>query len=267
MEQYIDEDFNGVALNIDIGFIMTNPELVDALKTLQSSLEACQFSTMMPNHRRNINELNDWKDKTDTIRAKNKAEKQRSDEIRSRDLARRRALIGHIILPIEFVRVDSFSGDINSLTIEGKEYDMYKDIFTNNLNLRAEFKRVFNDFISRVSRENWYKFVDDNNLFIKEEMDNPLYNFRSVRLKVDKFGNLVLTHELPYVQVYKDGANMNKLYYRRVNVSYNTRLKKYYANNILHNVEHSEYHEQGCRKTVSYLGGYELIGKKEFVRK
>ena len=206
MNRFNNEDYDGIVLMIDSGFIATNPELKEALNTFKKALENCKFSTMMPSYIKNLEELENYQEKREFLRDQEKRRREEKEK-REEDLRKR---LEHEVLPIEEDYYTSLGNDYY-LTLGDKDY---KNVYTKKSGLKAEVERAFYEYIANCSLDEFIVFCRENNFHLEGDILTPLFNHKKTKIYINTYGYLAIKLPIIRVHFYHVGKRKNdNVYY------------------------------------------------------
>lgn len=153
-ESFHDKDYDGIVLKIPSWFVNMN-ELEPAVQEFYEKLKACNKSMLYSDHRSNLYELEHRAEKKVMVtEAANKKKKERQEKEEHW-----RKITSGEIYQLEWVDQKAwFTYDTISLNGEWFEHG---EIFTNKLNVKAEFEKKFRSIVkdweslNKMAKENW----------------------------------------------------------------------------------------------------------------
>jgi hypothetical protein len=242
--KYHDEHYDGIVLRLDRGFMMTNPELEVAVKEFQNALNACRCSTMMPDHGRNLNELSNWHEKSDRIKAK---KNKREDDEREYKADLQAKLKGdYIEISYDKYTINSFN-ERDHITIDNIYYE---NIFTRS-GIKSPVKRAYNKFIQSATHEEFIEFLKYNNFIMFNHEPKDLMDITRTQLTKDSYDCMNITILIPYIKKYSKGK-------RDKSQTFVSKTMLYYHNTLGYFIIHTELHDM---KGVKWDIGGETTNK------
>jgi len=261
--RFHDEDYEGIVLKISSGHLATNPEFVKALEDFHKALEECKFSTFHWDYEMNLHELRNYKSKSEDIRKNREEAEQSRVYFIEKTRIRNEKLANHEILPISTYKIYDIV-DLDNITIDGVEFDMYKEIMNKN-GVRKAFKNAFTSFVAKSSKQQIIEWLKDNRIFgtYMTEFPIDMIDFNNVNWLMDRYGGcLKCVIEVPAVEVYQRGKKKtDNLYYRIQMIKYNSQIGLFIESGL----ENQQiYSISGGTRGACKLEEYEKIGD-EFI--
>ena len=96
-----DEDYDGVVLKIPLWFIEMNG-LDGVVQSLEDALKDAKMSIHLPDHIRNVYELENRKSKAKDVAEREREKKERMDNYKAKERERFRSLLAHDHYEIEY---------------------------------------------------------------------------------------------------------------------------------------------------------------------
>jgi len=246
--KFHNEHYDGIIIKLDKGFILTNPKLVEHIKAFEEALKSCEYSLMLPDYQRNLNELSDYEEKSDVIK-QNEEEEQR---FKNAQIEKWNKLATHEIVPIKEKEFGFTLGERPYFSDKRWEH---LDIF-NKKTIKTSFIKALNTFLENATEEEIADFKEYNGVFERRGQKITKEKLIGSRIKLDSYGNLRLMITFPYVEWYERGKrDKEKLYFRVHALFYDEDDKQYY---ITHGCEGSEkYEKDGLKETRFWFNNYE----------
>ena len=168
-QRFHDDDYDGIVLKLNNGFLLTNPDLKPALEAFEKALNDCEYSMYMPDHQMNLYELKNRDRKMEIIKSKRQEEK---DALQSR-MERHNKLGNREILPITTVKYAyGVNVDYKGFIIGDKTFHE-EDIFTEKGNLKAPFKEATKSFLKECNTFEFIGFLKKNGI---RDIDDEHYD-------------------------------------------------------------------------------------------
>lgn len=252
---YHDKDYDGIVLKIPSGVIRVN-EMDDMLSRWKKEYdEAVKLSVYHPDHQRNLNEFEDFSKKSDELKEENKKSIERLAKAKQRE----ERLLKHEILPIE-EGTNKDAVETYRLWLGDK---LVKDIFTKKHHLKSSVKKEVDKFIQESTLEEFKEFVSENS-FNLPDLDSKEFNHKRCYINKDSYGNVCLNWYYRFIHLYHSGVRAtDKMYYRRVKLSHDSKGDYYYFSGFNSNFVKSIKVDNNTR---FILTDYKLNGD-EFVKK
>lgn len=260
--RFNDEDFDGVVLKIDMGFIMTNPEMVEHLEDFRQKLLQCQYSTMLPSHERNLNELEDYKDKSALIKSQRDKENALQLESKKSYENELQLKLQHLILPLEQDKYDC-SIQHDEFEFGGNVYSE-KEICTNKYGIKSAFRRTFAEFLAKCTTDEYETFLTSVGcIYYLSLWNTPLFDKTKTSIRVDNYGNLILQLPIHRVHFYQRGKRKrSNIQYISPVLRYDHERSLYYVSDNPSKLIKSEIYTKQGQETRTYLVGYNVKGDK-----
>lgn len=257
---YNDSDYDGVVLKIDTGFIMTNPEIKQSLQNLLADLKECKFSTMIPSHQKNINELTDYDSKIKQVRQRRKEDEEWSRNQKSKRDERNKRMLNHEEFEIEYISTTVCSiGYSDFILINGKKFS---DWSTKRGYIKAEVKNCFKEFSQTLTNKDFEELIKLNfGWFDEVRQLTPLMNPKTVSLILNKHGNAEIRIKLPYLHVVTKESKRG-LKFIRVPLAYDYDKQQYFSQFSSEYLKKVNYDKNGYKMQVVYLEDYKIINNK-----
>ena len=253
--RYNDDDFDGVVIKLETGFILQNPELLDVLGKLKTVLENCKWSTMMPSRQKNINEIEDYKTKSSDIQKNKKEEDERKITREKIEYERNRKKVLHQIIPIIIKNTPIIRIDEQTIFTIGKQE--FEQPVTNKGGLKAEVLHAYNTFIEKCTQKEWYKMVCDMQ-WISEDSLTPNFDYKKTKITTDIYSNVVISGLIEHIQLYELRPRSKDLCYMEWKLSYDWDIKEYYFTLYSKYIPTTKYSKKGHKTEVSYLKDYKF---------
>lgn len=255
-----DEDYDGIVLNIDRGFIATNPELKTALNAFTEALENCTCSTMMPSYSRNLNELKNYAQKKERLNEE-KERQQRFKEQQEQELKNR---LEHKTLPI-IQDTATYTTSSDMLIISGKHYS---DMYTKKCALKSEVTNAFAEFLKTSDMPMFLEFCRENGFYIDTKALTPFFNHKESYLYSNSYMCPTIKIKINRVEFYQRGTkNPSKIYFKSPILQWDLKQQQYYIQgDYSHNIKSVYAERDGETGSRMYLNDFE-INKNNFVKK
>lgn len=265
--KYHDKDYDGIVLMIPKGIIVTNPELTEAIEAFEKALNDCKCSTMMPDHQRNLSELENWKDKVKDIEEDEAESKRYMDKRREED---RRRTSGEV-LEIVFKEYEAPAmREVTSITLNGEVFG-YHDIFRNRGGLTTKVVKAFNLEISKCKNgEEFIEFLKRIDILTPDNSSFKDIRFGGARMTATGgWGDAIyVKFDVAYIKVFKKQtkSSQKNLYYRTHRLIYNKEHGYLLNANVTH-AESKKLTLEGGTSTYAILDeAFQRVGNK-FIKK
>jgi len=150
--RFNDDDYDGIVVKLPMGFIVVN-KLDKMLKNWLSDLKQCQFSLLMSEYERSLNELENYKDKIAII--KDKEQQEEKEKLVAEEYRKdyhRKLLVKEIVETQWEKERDGFQYD--TLDIGGNILK-YREIVTKS-GIKNKYKKMIVDYIKLPN----FKLID-----------------------------------------------------------------------------------------------------------
>lgn len=210
-----DDFFEGVVLKIKEGFLITNPEVEEALKIFKEVLENAKYSIADPQHQRNLYELENYKEKR-----KNRIEKDKQFEvIKKKEEEKYQKYIDLEIIPLETSKreVRTFENYDSDIVIGDEIFTV--DEYLTKSGIRKPISNKIKTFIK--DKETFLKFCRDNYLPFSVTDLHPNFDYKDIIVGVNKYGIPTLSISNIYAKIYSRNKKDNSIEYRLISLIYN----------------------------------------------
>lgn len=167
MRKFHDEDYDGIVLRIPDFFIKVNSMEADMETIKKMFSREGLLSTMHPDHTKNLNELDMYKDKKELIDLENAAWQRKVD---TREEYNRKVQSGEIMQLEWHNRKASDMYLDQEVTINGESIPW--DNMYNSKSLKADFKKLLQDYINNF--DDFLKFAKENNGWTEISIDTTM---------------------------------------------------------------------------------------------
>ena len=233
--KFHDEDYDGISLKIPNGILLTNPDLEPHIEAFKKALIECDYSNMMPDHRMNVNELENYKEKSKIIR-KRRADKKEDDRIRmEKENKKISDWLSHRVLRKSTRKMECYIDTDRDFVIKDRFYGN-EEMYTRT-GLKSAFKKAYKEFVESATLEEFKKMMEDNGIYLLFHIHIPIHKieFSKSYLSVNTMGDLNLIVQVPSVDIFKKGKGKNdQIYFNTALLLYNEEEDKLYiAGNYL----------------------------------
>jgi len=194
-ERFLDEDYEGLVIQLPLWFIQLN-KLEPLVNHIQKTLAEASLSTMHPDYRNTMYELEHYKTKAEDIKTK---KAQEEEDLYHRSIlwtAKRVKQRTQEIIETGWQRwVDG--GEMPEDIQIGKLYIPYSKLFTKKYNISAYFKKLVKDI-------DWKQFVKDNHFTVcKSQIEYGCkITFSDMPVYSDKYWNFCIGYSVWSAHLY-----------------------------------------------------------------
>lgn len=204
---YIDAEFDGVAIKLKHWFIHQNPNVLDALNNLKTELLKAEFSLQEPNYVKSINELTDIEIKSKLIRERNKQREELRLKTNMEYENQNKKYLNFDEIKLEIKRFrDTATRCNDSLVVfeNGDKYYLHQFLTKSDkliLNLKQRFEDECSTYAKmlEMSKRSPELFINIDEIIVHESLKNNL----DIKLSVDVNGEVYVSYNSYYVIGYR----------------------------------------------------------------
>lgn len=260
--KYIDEDFDGVSIKLRSFFLDLNPNVKDAIENLKKELQKAEYSIHEPNYKMSLYELENMENKVANVRQRKKELKDKNDAKLKANIEREKALLNADYLICEVKEITHVTARDNDSLVtfpNGDEYYLH-EFLTGKDNLIKSMKDRFEEAVNTYDKMK--EFSQYNPHLQLEYIDHfnvtpYIQNNLNIRLKVDSYGCVFITHNALNVRFYYRTKRAKNLVYQTAILHYKSDSNSMLTNE-LHTTLSKKYGVDLTKYKLDFKSSYDI---------